>query len=164
MTKDITVCFQTDSETVHALEKIAREGGQSVSAVVESVIHHYLRDNRDCRGLHESRRCLERKKVRIPAFIGDPGWQRKDFVQGSIVDISFAGIQVSIPKGTKMDIQSCEDTREIRVIFSLEDCPWPIHLKCQPRRASKSGEEVLIGASLVDPDHYTYTTLQKHLI
>lgn len=164
MAKDVTVCFQTDSETVQALEKIAREGGQSVPAVVESVIRHYLGDNRECRGLHQSRRCLERKKVRLPAFIGDPGWQRKDFVRGSILDISFGGIQVSIPKGTKMEIQSDGGAREIRVIFSLEDCPWPVHLKCQPRRASESGEEVLIGASLIDPDHYTYTNLQKHLI
>ena len=164
MAKDITVCFQTDSETVDALEKIAREDGQTVSTVIESVIRHYLRDNRECRGLHQSRRCLERKKVRIPAFVGDPGWQRKDFVRGNILDISFGGIQVSIPKGTKMEIQSDGDPREMRVIFSLEDCPWPVHLKCQPRRASESGEEVLIGASLIDPDHYTYTTLQKHLI
>lgn len=164
MAKDITVCFQTTSETANALEKIAREGDQSISTMVESIVQHYLRENGECKGLHQGRRCMERKKVRIPAFIGDPRWQRKDFERCNILDISFSGIQVAVPKGTKIEFQSDGNPREIRVIFSLEDCPWPVHLKCQPRRSSISEEEVRIGASFVDPDFYTYTTLQRHLI
>jgi hypothetical protein len=164
MANDITVCFRTNSETINALEKIAREGGQSVSTVVESIIQHYFRDNRESKGLHQNHRCVERKKVCIPAFIGDPQWQRKDFERGKILDISFGGIQVAVPKGTRLEFQSEGNPKEISVIFSLEDCPWPIHLKCQPKRASESEEEILIGASLVDPDFYTYTTLQKYLI
>ena len=164
MANDNTICFQTDSETVNALEKIAREGGQSVSTVVESIVQHYLKDNRECRGLHQSRRCLERKKVRIPAFIGDPRWQRKNFESCSILDISFGGVQVSVPKGTKIKFENDGGSREVRIIFTLEDCPWPIHLRCNLKRATEADDEVRMGASLDDPDFYTFTTLQRYLI
>ena len=52
---------------------------------------------------------LDFSKVRIPAFIGDPGWQRRGFVRGSIVDISFGVGQASIPKGTRIEIQGDGD-------------------------------------------------------
>lgn len=164
MASDNTISFQTDSDTVSALEKIAREGGQNVSAVVESIVRHYLKDNRDCRGLHQNRRCLERKKVRIPAFIGDPRWQRKNFESCSILDISFGGVLVSVPKGTKIEFENDGSSREVRIIFTLEDCPWPVNLKCHLKRVNEADDEVRMGATLVDPDFHTFTTLQRHLI
>ncbi len=160
--KDINVSFQTTSEVYDALEKIAGQDGEDISTVVESIVRHYLKDNRECRGIHQNRRSLDRKKVRFQAFIGDPRWQRQDFEECSVLEISFGGIRLSVPKGTKIEIQS--DIKEIRVIFSLADCPWPINLKCRLQWVSEFDEEVLIGASLVDPDFYTYTTLQRYLI
>ncbi len=164
MANDITVCFQTNPEMVAALEKIAREGGQSIATVVESIVQYYLRDNRECRGLHQSRRCLERKKVRIPAFIGDPQWQRKNFERCHILDISFGGVQVSVPKETKIGFEKDGGGREMRIVFTLEDCPWPVHLKCHLKRAQEAEDEVRMGATLVDPDFHTFTTLQRYII
>jgi len=162
MEKDITICFQTTSEISNAVEKIAKEECQNVSSVIESIIYFYLKDNKEFKGINQNRRRLERKKVRLPAFIGDPRWQRRDFEEGNIIDISFGGIRLSVPKGTKLEIQ--RDTKEIRVNFTLADCIWRINLKCHPRWESEFKEEVLIGATLVDPDFYSYTALQRYLI
>jgi PilZ domain len=162
MEKDITICFKTTSEISNAVEKIAKEECQSVSSVIESIIYHYLKDNKEFKGIHQNRRRLERKKVRLPAFIGDSRWQRQDFEEGNILDISFGGIRLSVPKGTKLEIQS--DTKEIRVNFTLADCLWRINLKCHLQWVSEFEEEVLIGATLVDPDLYAYTAMQKYLI
>jgi hypothetical protein len=164
MEKDITLCFQTTSEISNAVEKIAKEECQDVSSVIESIIYFYLKDNKEFKGISQNRRRLERKKVRLPAFIGDPQWQRRDFEEGTILDISFGGIRLSVPKGTKIEIKNDGDTKEIRVNFTLAGCLWPINLKCHPQRISESDEEVLIGATIVDPDFYTYTAMQKYLI
>ena len=164
MERDSTICFQTTSEISLALEKIAREDCQSVSSVIESIIFHYLKDNKEFKGVYQSRRRLERKKVCLQAFLGDPDWQRREFERGTILDISFGGIRISVPKGTKIEIQSAGDPKEIRVIFSLEECPWPINLKCHLRRVSELEEEVQFGATVTDHDFYTFSTLQKYLI
>lgn len=162
MEKNITVSFQTTPETSDALEKIARADGQSVSDVVESILNHYLKGNRECKGIHQDRRCMDRRAVRLPAFVGDPRWQRKEFEACSVLDISFGGIRLTVPKRTKIENES--DSKEIRVIFTLAECPRPIHLKCLPRWISATDDEVMIGAELVEPDFYTLTTIQKHLI
>jgi len=164
MERDITICFQTTSELSKALEKIAKEECRSIASVVESIIYHYLNDNRKFKGIHQNRRRLERKKVCLPAFIGDSHWQRREFEKGTILDVSFGGMRISVPKGTKIEIQRDGAPKEIRVIFSLAECPWPINLKCHLRRISESEDEVLFGTTFVDHDFYTYTTLQKYLI
>jgi hypothetical protein len=162
MQKNITICFQTTSEIGNAVEKIAKEKNQSLSSVIGSIIDHHLKDNKGFEGIHQNRRRLERKTVCLPACIGDPRWQRHDFEEATILDISFGGIRISVPKGTKIEIQ--RDTQEIRVNFTLAGCLWPINLKCHPQRTSELEEEIHIGATIVDPDFYTYTALQKHLI
>jgi hypothetical protein len=162
MKKNITICFQTTSEIGNAMEKIAREENQSLSSVIESLIYHHFKDNKDFDSIYQNRRHLVRKKVCLPACIGDPRWQRHDFEEGKILDISFGGLRISVPKGTKIEIQ--QETQEIRVNFTLAGCLWPINLKCHPQRISELEEEIHIGATIVDPDFYTYTALQKHLI
>ena len=164
MEKDITICFQTTPEISNAVEKIAKEECQNVSSVIESIVYDYLKGNKDFKGIHQNRRRLERKKVHLQAFIGDPRWQRREFEEGTILDISFGGIQLSVPKGTRIEIKSDSDTKEIRVNFTLAGCLWPINLKCHLQRASELKDEVLIGATIVDPDLYAYTAMQKYLI
>jgi hypothetical protein len=163
MKKDITICFEINPEISNALEKIAVEEKQSVSSVVESIISHHLKDNKS-KVIFQSRRRSERKKVGLPAFVGDPRWQRREFKEGTIIDISFGGIRFSVPKGTKLEVKNDGETEWLNVIFTLPDFLWPINVKCHPRRVSESEEEVHIGAALVNPDFNTYLALQKYLI
>jgi hypothetical protein len=146
------------------LEKIAEKESRSVSSVVETIICHYLKSDKSSEGSCQDRRRYERKKVSIPAYIGDPRWQRHDFVAGTIVDISFGGIRMSIPKGTKVEIEKADENDKFSVIFRIPDYHWPVNVKISPRRIIDSEELVQIGASLTNPDFHAYSALQKYLI
>jgi hypothetical protein len=164
MIKDTTICFQTSSEIRNSLEKIAEKESQSVSSVVESIIYHYLKSDKAVEGIFQNRRRFERKKTTIPAYIGDTRWQRDDFVAGTILDISLGGIKMSIPKGTKVDIQNVREAEELSIVFRIPSCYWPISVKISPQAVSESAEEVHLGASLINPDFQAYSALQKYLM
>jgi hypothetical protein len=164
MNKDNTICFQTSSEIKSLLEKIAEKESQSVSSVVETIILHYFKNDKSFEDIFKNRRRYERKQVSIPAYIGDPRWQRHDFVAGTILDISFGGIRMSIPKGTKVEIENADETDKFSVVFRIPDYHWPVNVKISPRRVIDSEEVVQIGASLTNPDFHAYSALQKYLI
>lgn len=164
MKKETTICFQTRSEVKSHLEKIAEKECQSVSSVVESIICHYLKNDKAVDGIFQNRRRFERKKITIPAYIGDARWQRDDFVAGTILDISLGGIKMSIPKGTKVDMRNVPGTEDLSVIFRIPSCYWPISVKISPQAVSESGEEIQVGASIVNPDFQAYSALQKYLM
>jgi len=164
MNNDSTICFQTSSEIKSLLEKIAEKESRSVSSVVETIIANYLNSDKSFEGACQDRRRYERKQVSIPAYIGDPRWQRHDFVAGTILDISFGGIRMSIPKGTKVQIEKADENDKFSVIFRIPDYHWPVNVKISPRRIIDSEEVVQIGASLTNPDFHAYSALQKYLI
>jgi hypothetical protein len=164
MIKDSTISFQTSSEICRCLERLAEQEKQSVPSVVESIIYSHLKDNKVVGGIFQSRRRSERKKVGLPAFIGDSRWQREEFIAVNIIDLSFGGIRFSTPKGTRPVIQNNSVSAEFNVIFTLPNTLWPINVKFHPRRVFESDEEVHVGAALVDPDFYTCTVLQKYLM
>jgi hypothetical protein len=164
MIKDSSVSFQTSSEICRCLEKLAEQEKRSVSSVVESIIYSHLKDNKVLESVFQSRRRSERMNVDLPAFIGDPRWQRWEFITANIIDLSFGGIRFSVPKGLRLEMQNCGETSEFRVIFTLPDTLWPINVKFQPRRVFECAEEVQVGAAFVNPDFYTCTALQKYLM
>ena len=163
MEKDTPICFETTSNIRNALEEIAEKGKRSVSSVVESIVSQYLHDHKTVKREVENRRRSERKPVHFPAFIGDPRWQRRDFVAAEIQDISFGGIRVSIPAGTRVKIDNYGEEANFTVIFSLPDTLWPIHMECRPKWVADSEEAVQMGAALVNPDLSAYQVLQKYL-
>jgi len=162
--KDNTICFQTSSEIKSFLEKIAEKENQSVSSVVESLICGYFKNDKAVAGIFQNRRRFERKKTCIPAYIGDTRWQRHDFVSGTILDISFGGIRMAIPKGTRVDIHDVGASDEFSVIFSTPTSLWPISVKITPQRVSESADEIQFGASLINPSFQAYSALQTCLI
>lgn len=165
MVKDSTISFQTSSEIRHYLDKLAEQKKQSVSSVVESIIYSHLKDNKALEeGIFPSRRRSERMKVDLPAYIGDPRWQRSEFIAVKISDLSLGGIRFSAPKGTRAVIESNSETTEFKVIFTLPDTFWPINVEFHPWWVSESEEEDHVGAAFVKPDYYTYTTLQKRMM
>ncbi len=114
-------------------------------------------------GVFLNRRRFERKKVSIPAYIGYTRWQPHDFVAGTMLDISLGGIRLSIPKGTKVEIQNVSETDELSIIFSIPTSLWPISMKINPQRIFESAEEVQVGASLINTNFQAYSALQKYL-
>jgi hypothetical protein len=100
----------------------------------------------------------------LKAFIGDPKWQRKDFVEGTIIDISLGGIKFSVPKGTKVEILVGDKLTEYSVIFTLPNQLWKTNMKCRSPRVVESRDAVQVGAAFVSPDFSTCSVLQKCLI
>jgi hypothetical protein len=163
MEKDTTICFQTTSDIRDAVEEIAEKENRSVSAVVESIVYQHLKDHKALKCAFPNRRRSEREKVSFPAFIGDPRWQRRDFIAATILDISFGGIRVSIPKGTRVKFDNYGKDAEFSVIFSVPDTLWPIHMECRPKWVADSEEAFQLGAALVNPDSTAYKVMQKYL-
>jgi hypothetical protein len=163
MEKDTTICFQTTSDVRDAVEKIAEKEDRSVSSVVESIVYQHLQDNKAFKRVFQNRRRSERKQVSFPTFIGDPRWQRRDFVAATILDISFGGIRVSIPKETRVKVDNYGEETAFSVIFTVPDTLWPIHVECIPKWVADSEKAVQIGAALVNPDLNAYKVLQKYL-
>lgn len=164
MNKDSTICFQTSSEVKSMLENIAKEEQQTVASVVEAIVFQYLRSIRGFDGIIQNRRRCDRKKINLKAYIGDPRWQRRDFVEGTIMDISLGGIKFSVPKGTMVEILAVDNAAEYNVIFTLPNNIWNTSVKCRPKRVVKSEAAVQVGAAFVNPDLPTCKTLQKYLI
>ena len=164
MVKDSTISFQTSSEICRCLEKLAEQEKQSVPSFVEAIVCSHLKDSKVLEGIFQSRRRSERIKVGLPAFIGDPRWQRWEFIAVNIIDLSFGGICFSAPKGIRLVIESNSDTAELNVIFTLPNTLWPINIKFQPQRVIEGAEDVQVGATLVNPDFYACTALQKYLM
>jgi hypothetical protein len=163
MDRSITICFQTTSEISNTLEKIAEDEKLSLSEIVDLFINRYLKDNNQFLGIKHDRRRFERKKVDLPAYIGDPRWRRRNFEAITIQDISIGGIRFAVPKGTKLEIQKDGGIYKI-IIFRLPNCHWPINVQITPQRVFESTEEIQIGASLVNPDFNTYSSLQKYMV
>jgi hypothetical protein len=163
MEKDTTICFQTTSVIRTALEEIAEKEKRSVSSLVESIVSQYLQDHKAVKSETENRRRSERKPVHFPAFIGNPRWQRRDFVAAEIQDISFGGIRVSIPAGTRVKVENYGEEANFTAIFSVPDTLWPIHMECRPKWVADSEGAVQMGAALVKPDLNAYQVLQKYL-
>jgi hypothetical protein len=164
MKKDTTICFQTSSEIRNSLEKIAEKESRSVPSVVESIICHYLKNDKAVEGIFQNRRRFERKKITIPAYIGYTRWQHDDFVESTIMDISLGGIKMSIPKGAKVDVKNVQENEELSIIFRIPSCYWPISVKISPQTVFESAEEIQLGASLINPDFQAYSALQKYLM
>jgi hypothetical protein len=163
MEKDTTICFETTSAIRNALEEIAEKEKRSVSSVVESIVSQHLHDQKAVKYEVENRRRSKRKPVHFPAFIGNPRWQRRDFVAAEIQDISFGGIRVSIPAGTRIEVDKYGEEANFTVIFSVPDTLWPIHMECRPKWVADSEGPIQMGAALVNPDLSAYQVLQKYL-
>ena len=166
MEKSTRICFQTTSEISNILDSIAVNEKLSVSEVVDSIINQYLKDDKKSQGIKQNHRRFERKKVALPAYIGDPRWQRSDFEAITILDVSIGGIRFAVPKGTKLEIRSDSDSDSDNfiIIFRLPNNHWPINVQISPQRVFESTEEVQVGAALVNPDFHAYSALQKYLM
>ena len=166
MEKSTRICFQTTSEISNILDSIADNEKLSVSEVVDSIISRYLKDDKESQGIKQNHRRFERKKVSLPAYIGDPRWQRSDFEAITIMDVSIGGIGFAVPKGTKLEIRSDSDSGSDNfiIIFRLPNNHWPINVQISPQRVFESTEEVQVGAALINPDFHAYSALQKYLM
>jgi len=117
-------------------------------------------------GITQNRRRFERKKVDLPAYIGDPRWQRHDFEFITILDISMGGIRMVVPKRMKLKIRKGNDSApdKLIIIFRIPDFFWPIKVQISPERVLELTAEIQIAATIVEPSFPSHSILQKYLM
>ena len=162
--KNCVIYIQPSSDIQDALEAMAAQRNQSVSSLVESIVEQYLKDHQAVDEIAPSRRRLERKRARLQAYIGDARWHRRDFKQGTILDISLLGIRISVPKGTTLEIPNQGETADFCIVFNLPDHHWPLQIKCLPKWTVESEEGIQVGAELVNHDVYAFKALQQYMV
>ncbi len=121
-----------------------------------------VKDNNAIRGIDQDRRRSERRKVALPAFIGDAHSDTRDFETGTVLDISLGGIRFSVPKGTTVELRTDGDRNEFSVIFTLPNNHWRTNVICRPQRIFESANNVQIGASVLNPDYFYTKSLHKY--
>ena len=164
MKKEITIGFRTDKDIRSALEKIAEEKRQTLSAIIETILYNHIKEVKIDQGREKEQRQYSRKQVSLPAFIMDKNSETKEFLTGKVLDISLGGIRLSIPHGVKLEISTDSETNEFHIVFTLPDVTQPLNMKCKPQRISESGGDVYVGASFVDADFLSCQNLQKYLM
>jgi hypothetical protein len=164
MKKDITICFRTDKAIRISLEKIAKEGRQTISAVIESILFNHLKEEKVLQGIKEERRGYTRKQVSLPAFVMEANSENKTFHAAKVMDISLGGIRLSIPQGLNMAVCRDNETNELHILFTLPEATQPINVKCKPQCICEYGGDIQIGAAFIDSDFNSYQTLQRHLM
>jgi hypothetical protein len=162
--KDVTICFRTSSDIRNYLETIGLQNRQSLSYVIESLIHHHQQDSRAAMPTAKERRRYNRKPVALPALVGSTPAQGSEYGSGTVLDISLGGIRFVIPKKASPEIRPDDPSAEYSVIFTLPDQRRPIRVRCRPQNVSDTSDEVCIGANFVDADFNSYQNLQKYLI
>jgi len=117
-------------------------------------------------GITQNRRRFERRKVDLPAYIGDPRWQRHDFESITILDISMGGIRFVVPKRMKLKIwkDNDSDPDKLIVIFRIPNFFWPIKVQISPKRVFEFPGETQIAATMVKPGFPARSILQKYLM
>lgn len=125
-----------------------------------------IMNNIGFQGITQNRRRFERKKVDLPAYIGDPRWQRHNFESITILDISMGGIRFVVPKSMKLKIKKDNDSDpdKLIVIFRIPNFFWPIKVQISPKRVLEFAEGIQIAATMVKPGFPAHSILQKYLM
>jgi hypothetical protein len=113
-----------------------------------------VKDNHAVTGIDPDRRSSERRKVSLPAFIGDAHSDTRIFEMGTVLDISLGGIRFSVPNETTIALRTDGDTDELSVIFTLPSNHWRTNVICRPQRILESANNIQVGASVLNPDYF----------
>jgi hypothetical protein len=100
----------------------------------------------------------------IPAFISNGAKGEANLHIGSIIDMSLSGLRISIPKGMKHKVLTGPQTTKFELITKLPDGNKPIHLKCKSQRVIYSGDNIHVGASIIDADSRSYKAFKNYLM
>jgi c-di-GMP-binding flagellar brake protein YcgR len=124
-----------------------------------------LKENKALKVPKQERRAFTRKKVVLPAFVYENGAKKTEALEtGTIMDISLGGLLICVPKESKLEISTGNETNEFHIIFTLPESQRTINMVFRPQRIAESEEAVQVGAAFVDSDFQSCQTLHKYLI
>ena len=159
MKKKVTVCFRTSQDLRKRLEELAQSDRRSLSSLIELILTDYLNKER-VRDQQERRR-YPRKAVTIPAYVEAPDSTRHGAV---VLDLSLNGIGISVPRECVSKIYEGGEKSQFETAFAVPDRNETVRLVCKPERVVPSGQDMYVGASLINADFGTYKDLQQFLM
>jgi hypothetical protein len=105
----------------------------------------------------EEKRSYPRKTTSVPALVRGPDGAVH---AGMVCDISLGGICVAV--SADLPYKAGEDFK-ISVIFTLPKSEAPLAAQCIPRHV-QAGQQVHVGASLIDDGSQTFAAIRRHLM
>ncbi|HOC46529.1 MAG: PilZ domain-containing protein [Syntrophorhabdaceae bacterium] len=159
MKKDVTICFRTNEELKHTLEKIAEVERRSLSSIIENILHGQVKDKVELKGAKKERRRYQRKEVSLPAFVYKHEAKESTLQTGIVINVSLGGLRISIPK--EYDVVN---DAEFDTIFSIPNEKTPVKMRCAIRRIVEGGDSTKeLGADFIDGDFPSYQKLHRYL-
>jgi hypothetical protein len=152
--------FGIETVRSQSLHRTRAQQSGTETVVFHETEHHPLSVER---AFSKDRRRFKRIPADFPVCIGDARSKTGDFVMGAIQDISMGGGRLSVPKGTNLITGPGYEAVVFSISFSLPNNPWPIGVKCLPRRVVELGDEIQIGAAFVDTDIRSYHALLQYM-
>lgn len=159
MKKDVTICFRTNEELKHTLEKIAEVERRSLSSIIENMLHGQIKDKVELKGTKKERRRYHRKDVSLPAFVYKQEAKESTLQTGIVISISLGGLRITIPQ----DYEVVNDA-EFDTIFSIPNEKTPVKMRCAIKRVVEGGDSTKeLGADFIDGDFPSYQKLHRYL-
>ncbi len=159
MKKDVTICFRTNEELKHTLEKIAEVERRSLSSIIENILHGQVKDKVELKGTKKERRRYQRKEVSLPAFVYKHEAKESTLQTGIVISISLGGLRISIPQ----EYEVVNDA-EFDTIFSIPNEKTPVKMRCAIKRIVEGGDSTKeLGADFIDGDFPSYQKLHRYL-
>jgi hypothetical protein len=164
--RTFTISFRTGEEIRNALEKISKEEKRSISSIIETALYLHLTERNKLESAHDEKRRFPRKNVSLPALISKLDSEDKTLHAGIVMDISLGGLQISIPKNCKYEINEEKENVNtmISIVFTLPGSKKPLSVLCSSHHLFYSNEDISIGASFEDADFGSYQTIRDYLL
>jgi hypothetical protein len=149
------ISFRTSENLRKALQKISVMDRRTLSSVIENILLDYI-SRREPKAVGKEKRRHPRMKISAPALVSGPDGSVH---AGVVNDISFGGINLSVPHTFPRDMRS---NSMISVVFALRHSEKPLTMQCVPRYIRADGK-IHIGASLADADFYSHRVLEEFM-
>ncbi len=159
MERDVTICFRTHRQLRESLEMAAAEDRRSLSSVIENILVETLQA-RKLMPARERRR-FPRQEGSLPALIRMSEFQQAR--SGVILDLSLAGMKISVPKEAKIEMKEGKEGPCLEVSFAIPQDRSAMTVKCRPEWMSQRNGTVDLGLSFDDCSFTDYKRLQTYL-
>ncbi len=165
MGKDTEICFSTGSDVRGKLDQIAREKDVSLSSLVEGVVLEFIDKRKRGASKGEEKREFPRKPDGIPVIVQmHLDSKESHYHTGTIMDISFGGVRISLPRQEKIEMKFINDAPELEILFKLPDGPHTATFICKPCRIAPSEKDIQVGARFTAADLSSQQALHKYIM
>jgi hypothetical protein len=136
--------------TLAKLKEMAARENLSLPDLVIKIVAAYLGTQQDDDQAPDERRKFRRKPSCIPAVVHMATEEGMLYTGGTVADISFGGIRVTLVGERVFDTSVLEKVESMEILFKIPGCDIPVVFKCRPCRVEPVDGHISIGAAFTD--------------